>query len=83
MGRYDLRLLSRASGFDAHAQGLRECGATLERAFADVERADLGPGLFDDFDFLIDLLVAQSPLVSFSSLKPNFDYTHGPILRAA
>jgi hypothetical protein len=48
--------LSWASGFDGHAQELRECSATLERAFADVERADLGPGLFDDFAFLIDLL---------------------------
>jgi hypothetical protein len=51
-------------------QELRECSATLERAFADVERADLGPGLFDDFAFLIDLLIAQSaPSVSFSSLN--------------
>jgi hypothetical protein len=46
--------------FRRNAQELRECSATLERAFADVERADLGPGLFDDFAFLIDLLVAQS-----------------------
>ena len=83
MGRYDLRPLSRASGFDAHAQGLRECGATLERAFADVERADLGPGLFDDFAFLIDLLVAQSALGFLLQFEPNFDYRHGPILRAA
>jgi hypothetical protein len=54
--------LSWARRFDGHAQELRECSATLEleRAFADVERADLGPGLFDDFDILIDLLVAQS-----------------------
>jgi len=40
--------LSWASGFDGHDAGA-ECGATLERAFADVERADFGPGLFDDF----------------------------------
>jgi hypothetical protein len=73
--------LSWASGFDGHAQELRECSATLERAFADVERADLGPGLFDDLAFLIDLLVAQSPLVSFSQFEPNFDYRHVPIVR--
>jgi hypothetical protein len=48
--------LSWASGFDGHAQELRECSAALECAFANVERADLGPGLFDDFAFLIDLL---------------------------
>jgi hypothetical protein len=38
-------LLSCASGFNGNAQELRECSATLERAFADVERADLGPRL--------------------------------------
>src|SRR5260370_41874326 len=75
--------LSWASGFDGHAQELRECSATLERAFADVERANLGPGLFDDFPFLIDLLVAQSAFGFLLQFEPNFDYRHVPILRAA
>ena len=72
-----------ASGFDGYAQDLRECSATLERAFTDVERADLGPGLFDDFAFLIDLLVAQSAFGFPLQFEPNFDYRHVPILRAA
>jgi hypothetical protein len=55
---------------------LRECSATLERAFADVERADLGPGSFDDFAFLIDLLVAQSAFGFLLQFEPNFDYRH-------
>src|ERR1700730_10559977 len=72
--------LSWASGFDGHAQELRECSATLERAFAHVERADLGPGLLDDFAFLIDLLVAQSALGLLLQFEPNFDYRHVRIL---
>jgi hypothetical protein len=60
------------SGFDGHAQELRECSATLERAFAHVERADLGPGLLDDFAFLIDLLVAQGARWARSTIPtPN------------
>ena len=47
---------------------LRECSATLERAFADVERADLGPGLFDDFAFLITPH-GLPPVPSASSLR--------------
>src|SRR3984893_11211048 len=71
--------LSWASGFDGHAQELRECSATRERAFADVERADLGPGLFDDFAFFIDLLVAQSAFGFLLQFEPDFDYRHVPI----
>jgi hypothetical protein len=43
-GRHDPTPLLRASGFDGDAQEPRERSATLERAFAHVERADLGPG---------------------------------------
>jgi hypothetical protein len=47
-----------ASGFDGHAQELRECSATLEHAFAHVERADLGPGLLGDFAFPAERLLS-------------------------
>jgi hypothetical protein len=54
---------------------------TLERTFGDVERADLGPGLFDDFALLIDLLVAQGAFGFLLQFEPNFD-RRVPILTA-
>ena len=56
--------------------------ATFERAFADEERADLGPGLFDDFAYLIDLLVAQSAFGFLLQFEPHIRSQAWPILRA-
>src|SRR5437763_3857346 len=62
----------RAHCIDAHAQQLRERGATLECALAQIERAYLGPRLLYHFAFIVDLLVAQGAFGFLLQLEASF-----------
>jgi hypothetical protein len=79
MGRHDLR---RYHGPVVSTVTRSCCGNAAPRSNAllrKVERADLGPGLFDDFAFLIDLLVAQSAFGFLLPFEPNVNYWNVPI----